>query len=253
MTLKRCEIMGTRVDLFTLGELTDQVAALIKAGKKTIVASHNLHSLYLWHREDIMRQFYSKASITYIDGMSLVVLGRLLREPTARKHRITLLDWLLPLLKRAGDEGWRVMFLGSREGVGERAALKLKEKLPNLTIKTLHGYFDQGAASKENISVLKTMEDYGPQLLLVGMGMPRQERWIVENLDALPSCVVINAGAIMDYVAGEIPTPPRWVGRVGFEWLYRLFCEPRRLWKRYLVEPFFLLRVFGGEILKRRQ
>jgi N-acetylglucosaminyldiphosphoundecaprenol N-acetyl-beta-D-mannosaminyltransferase len=225
--------MGTRVDLFTMEELTEQVAAFIGLGKNMIVASHNLHSLYLWHREEVMRQFYDKASLTYIDGMSLVFLGRLLRQPTKRRHRITLLDWLLPLLKRASSEGWRVMFLGSREGVGERAVEKLKEKLPSLEMKTLPGYFDQRAASKENLYVLETIKAYGPQLLLVGMGMPRQERWIAENLDNLPPCVVINAGAILDYLAGEIPTPPRWVGRVGFEWLYRLLSEPRRLWKRY--------------------
>jgi N-acetylglucosaminyldiphosphoundecaprenol N-acetyl-beta-D-mannosaminyltransferase len=78
----------------------------------------------------------------------------------------------------------------------------------------------------------------------VGMGMPRQEHWIMDNLHRLHSMVVLPCGASIDYVCGEIPTPPRWAGRWGLEWLCRLLAEPRRLWKRYLIEPWFLGQLF---------
>jgi len=72
------------------------------------------------------------------------------------------------------------------------------------------------------------------------MGMPLQENWILDNLPDLEADVILPSGACFDYLAGEIPIPPRWMGRVGLEWLYRLGSEPRRLWRRYLVEPWFV-------------
>jgi len=73
------------------------------------------------------------------------------------------------------------------------------------------------------------------------MGMPRQEHWILDHLDQLPPCVICNVGALMELIAGSLPTPPRWVGRIGLEWLYRLLTNPRRVWRRYLLEPWALL------------
>jgi N-acetylglucosaminyldiphosphoundecaprenol N-acetyl-beta-D-mannosaminyltransferase len=82
--------------------------------------------------------------------------------------------------------------------------------------------------------------------------MPRQEHWIADNLDDLAANAILTAGAAMDYVAGVVPTPPRWMGSAGLEWIFRLFHEPRRLWRRYLVEPWFVLRLFAAELWQRR-
>ncbi|MDP3379476.1 MAG: WecB/TagA/CpsF family glycosyltransferase, partial [Brevundimonas sp.] len=79
------------------------------------------------------------------------------------------------------------------------------------------------------------------QVLLVGMGMPRQEIWIADHLDALPDCVVLNVGAAFDYEAGVQKAAPRWMGKAGLEWLYRLAVDPRRLFHRYCVEPWHLI------------
>jgi N-acetylglucosaminyldiphosphoundecaprenol N-acetyl-beta-D-mannosaminyltransferase len=76
---------------------------------------------------------------------------------------------------------------------------------------------------------------------MVGMGMPRQEVWVLENREDIDARALFCCGALMDYVAGEIPTPPRWIGRLGFEWLYRLLSEPSRLWRRYLLEPWSVM------------
>jgi N-acetylglucosaminyldiphosphoundecaprenol N-acetyl-beta-D-mannosaminyltransferase len=82
---------------------------------------------------------------------------------------------------------------------------------------------------------------FKPHVLLVGMGMPRQEAWLRANLDALDCGVALPMGAAFDYEAGAIPTPPRWMGQVGMEWLFRLIAEPRRLSSRYLIEPWSLI------------
>jgi N-acetylglucosaminyldiphosphoundecaprenol N-acetyl-beta-D-mannosaminyltransferase len=84
---------------------------------------------------------------------------------------------------------------------------------------------------------------------MVGMGMPRQELWIEANLDAIQAKIILATGAVLDYVAGVIPTPPRWSGPLGLEWAFRLAAEPRRLASRYLIEPWTLLRVIARDKL----
>ena len=88
--------------------------------------------------------------------------------------------------------------------------------------------------------MLAQIRDYAPDVLMVGMGMPRQEIWIEENLKDIFATAIFCCGGLMDLVAGEIPTPPRWLGPLGLEWLFRLFSQPVRTWRRYLLEPWFI-------------
>jgi N-acetylglucosaminyldiphosphoundecaprenol N-acetyl-beta-D-mannosaminyltransferase len=101
--------------------------------------------------------------------------------------------------------------------------------------------------------VLELIRQHNPDVLIVGMGMPRQERWLLANHDKLAAPVLLTSGAAIDYVAGEIPTPPRWLGPLGLEWLYRLASEPRRLWRRYLLEPWFAVALFVRDLWRLRK
>jgi len=188
-----------------------------------------------------MREFYSLTDYNHIDGMSLVLLGRLLGLPLKREHRTGYMD-LLPLLaEQAADHGWRIFYLGSRPGMAAKAARILKSRYPGLQIRTHHGHFNAEHSGPENQAVLAEIKAYAPDILMVGMGMPRQEVWVLENQKEITARAVFCCGALMDYVAGEIPTAPRWIGRLGFEWLYRLLSEPARLWRRYLLEPWSVM------------
>jgi N-acetylglucosaminyldiphosphoundecaprenol N-acetyl-beta-D-mannosaminyltransferase len=103
-----------------------------------------------------------------------------------------------------------------------------------------HGYFKQ----ENGVDVITQINKANPQILFVGMGMPLQEKWIMDNAEFLPACVMFDVGACFDFVAGEKPRCPNWMADHGLEWLFRFLMEPRRLWKRYLIgNPLFLLRV----------
>ena len=97
--------------------------------------------------------------------------------------------------------------------------------------------------------MMAAIKEYRPHLLILGMGMPRQEHWLFDHLEQLPETAILNAGAAIDYVAGAVRTPPRWAGRFGLEWLFRLAAEPDRLWRRYLVEPWYILGLFLRDLV----
>jgi N-acetylglucosaminyldiphosphoundecaprenol N-acetyl-beta-D-mannosaminyltransferase len=233
--------LGITVHPTTVEELTDYVAMNIALDKKTVVGNHNFHSLYLFHRNAQFRKFYQCASAVHVDGMLIVGLARFYGCRLRREHRVTYVDWVFPLMERAAAAGWRVFYLGSRPGVAEAGARALRQRWPRLSICTRDGYFDVARAGAANRTVVKRIQEWAPDLIMVGMGMPRQEAWILENLAQLPNAVILPCGAAMDYVAGVVPTPPRWAGRLGVEWLFRLAAEPSRLWRRYLVEPWGIL------------
>ena len=244
------ELLGVRVDFMDANALHTVVEKSIQSGRQVVVGNHNLHSIYLYHKDRKMQAFYARADYIFVDSMPLVLLGRLLGLPALRKHRNTPIDWVPGLLARAATEGWRVFLLGSRPGVAGRAADVLRRNYPGLQIETHHGYLGD-SAEPETEAVLARIREYQPHILCVGMGMPRQEHWIMDQDGHTEANVTLNVGALMDLIAGELPLPPRWVGQAGFEWLYRLVSRPGQVWRRYLVEPWFLLPFLYRDLRSR--
>jgi N-acetylglucosaminyldiphosphoundecaprenol N-acetyl-beta-D-mannosaminyltransferase len=241
-------LLGHRMHKMSDLGVIDLVSNAIGTCQRYIVGNHNSHSFYLCIREPLMRGFYSIADYVLIDGMSLIMLGRLFGLSLRRQDRATSLDFMPLLLPQAVKNGWRIYFLGSRPGVAECGAAKLRETYPGLLMRTHHGYFNAEKSGSENRQILADIAAYDPHVLFVGMGMPRQELWILENREQLSANVVFVCGAHMDYVAGQVSTPPRWLAAIYLEWLYRLITEPRRLWNRYLIEPWAVV----AEILKQQ-
>jgi N-acetylglucosaminyldiphosphoundecaprenol N-acetyl-beta-D-mannosaminyltransferase len=235
--MMQLNLLGVTVDPITIAELHKCIAKAIARGERWIIANHNLRSVYLYHRDPKMRAFFTKAQVIHIDGMPLVYWARVLGYPVTKQHRVTYVDWVHPLMATAAAEGWRVFYLGGKPGVAARAAEKLRRQYPGLVLETRHGYF----TPEENDAVLEEIARFQPHVLMVGMGMPRQEHWVLDNLERISANAILTAGACFDYVAGVVPMPPRWMGRMGLEWLYRLWSEPRRLARRYLLEPWFLV------------
>jgi N-acetylglucosaminyldiphosphoundecaprenol N-acetyl-beta-D-mannosaminyltransferase len=234
--------LGLTMQPMSMPEMTKLVEKGISERQRWIIANHNLHSVYLFHRHAKLREFYSRAHWTYLDGMPLVALGRLYGYPLLREQRVTHADWMGPLMEIAAGRGWRVFNLGSPKHVAEKGAAQLRRLYPGLQIEVSDGFFDASGGSTENEALLRRINVYKPDLLMVGMGMPRQEFWTQENFARLDAHVILSSnGAAFDYVAGVAPTPPRWAGRIGLEWIFRLANEPRRLFTRYLIEPWYIL------------
>jgi N-acetylglucosaminyldiphosphoundecaprenol N-acetyl-beta-D-mannosaminyltransferase len=247
----KVSFFGLTLQPQTSSELIGLIEQGINERKKWVITNHNLHSVYLFHRWPKLREFYANADWTFIDGMPLVALGRLYGYPLKREHRVTLADLTLPLMEVAARKGWRVFNLGSPTDVAERGAAKLRELYPSLDIEVSGGYFDTRKDSPENEAVIQRINAFRPDLLMVGMGMPRQEYWTHDNLSRLEASVILASnGAAIDYVAGAVPTPPRWAGPLGIEWAFRFANEPSRLFGRYCIEPWYILMLLARDFLR---
>ena len=241
VTPQRIRLMGEAVDLVTPREVMTFIGRKVAARQRALIANHNTHSVYLVGRDPEMRDFYQKADLIELDSIPLVYWGKLTRKPVDRSHRCTYLDWRGAFWAMAARNGWRVYYVGGAPGVVELASERLRGKHPGAIIGGRHGYFDAAPGSADNAAVLADIEAFRPHIVMVGMGMPRQEQWIGRNLDALGSAVILPIGAAFDYEAGVQRAAPRWLARLGLEWLFRLVASPRRLFSRYMIEPWFLL------------
>lgn len=251
MKTTRYELLGVRVDAVTHGDLHTVMDEAVASQRRVLIANHNLHSIYLLHHDPRFAAMYRRSDCTYVDGMPIIFLGRALGLPLERKHRTTFLDAFQDLVAEVARRNWRLFYLGSKPGVAERGAEILRQRFPGLQIATHHGYFNPRTGSYENQRVIEMINAFRPHLLMVGMGMPRQEYWTAENLDALSANAVVTSGATMDYLAGKVPVPPRWAGPLGLYGIMRLANEPGRLWKRYLIEPWFVLGLFLRDLWNR--
>ena len=245
----RLHIFGAEMDLVTPDAVFGFIDQSLLAGRACIVANHNLHSLYLYQRDAKMRRFFSEADLIEIDSTPVIAWARLLGLPARRAHRCTYLDFRDDFWRHACERGWRVYHVGGLPITAPLARAKILESYPNANLVTHHGYFDFDGL--ENDALLADIAEKKPHILLVGMGMPRQEQWIIANRHKLPVCAMLPVGCAFDYEAGVAQTPPRWAGHLGLEWAFRLAYEPKRLYERYLIEPWFVIPYMIHDLRRR--
>ncbi len=242
---ERVCVLGREMDLVRPEEVLNFVARRLTEKRQTIIANHNLHSLYLYPRDAALREFYRISDLIEVDSTPILAWARLTQRRGRPFHRCTYLDWRGAFWAMAADKGWRVFYLGGAPAVAEAAAARLRAEWPGATIGVRDGYFDMTADAE---AVRRQINAFSPDILFVGMGMPRQEAFVAQNHDGLPACAIFTVGAAFDYEAGVQKAAPRWMGRLGVEWLFRLAADPARLFTRYCVEPWSLIGAMARDV-----
>jgi N-acetylglucosaminyldiphosphoundecaprenol N-acetyl-beta-D-mannosaminyltransferase len=242
-TLGTIELLGVNIHTLRRDELLERIANVIAARQRAIVAYANVHALNLAYDQPWFRAFLNQSDLVFCDGFGVKWGARLVGSRLP--ERFTPPDWIARLIEIACRDDFSVFMIGAQVGVTERLAAQFKQRFPQLKIAgTHHGYFDKTPGSAENEAVIQAINAAKPNVLMVGFGMPVQERWLLDNWARLDANVALTAGAAFDYMAGEVRRAPRWMTDHGLEWLGRLVIEPRRLWRRYIVgNPLFLWRV----------
>jgi N-acetylglucosaminyldiphosphoundecaprenol N-acetyl-beta-D-mannosaminyltransferase len=200
-------------------------------------------------REDPrLQRFVDNAAMVVADGQPIIWSSRLLARPLP--ERVTGVDLVNRLCALSAREGFGVYLLGAHKSVVEKVAAGLRERYPGLVLSGVEdGFFSAGDAAAR----ARVVADSGAKILVVGMGVPRQEYFIEEYWDQLGVPFAIGVGGSFDVLAGLRVRAPKIVQRVGLEWLFRLVQEPGRLWKRYLVTNAQFLHLMSREIAARLQ
>jgi len=223
------DVLGVRVDAITKENLTEEIGRIIDANGREYLAYVNVHAVNIARSQKAFRDFVNGSPIVYCDGEGVRLGARLLghRLPP----RIVLTYWIWELSAFCEKRGYSVFLLGSTEENVEVAGKELRKRFPALKIAGMHhGFFRKEGTECDE--VVRIVNDAVPNVLFVCFGMPLQEQWVERNLGRLEANVILFGGSTIDYTAGKKHVAPRWMCEVGLEWLYRLFQEPRRLWKR---------------------
>lgn len=235
-------------DLFGVGictadkrELLSLLVRDIKHGRQNAVFTPNTQMLLAAKDNGEIKKLLNGSSINIPDGTGVRLAAR---GRGVRLGRMNGIDIAEDLLEIASNEQLSVFLLGGKNGVAERAAQNIKRKHPSLRIcGTHHGYFDKSIHSRENSSVIRSINRSKPDILFVCFGFPLQENWIRKNISSLPSVkLAIGLGGSLDVWSGNIRRAPLWVQKAGLEWLWRTLREPKRV-KRLAAIPKFLAAV----------
>jgi N-acetylglucosaminyldiphosphoundecaprenol N-acetyl-beta-D-mannosaminyltransferase len=239
---RRLRIGTLWIDALSFAEALREIEILVDGGHGGAVYTPNVDHVVKAESNEAFRRAYERASLSLADGMPLVWVSGLLGCPLL--ERVTGSDLLVPVLEMAARRHWRVYLLGGAPGVAEATAKLLFEDFGVCVVGWDDCLIKIDGSDVEGDSI-KRAKEARPDLILVGLGPPKQELWIDRAADAVRPAVAFGIGAGLDFLAGRLKRAPRWMSRVGLEWAFRLFQEPRRLWRRYLVEgPRFARVVF---------
>ncbi|NVM20235.1 MAG: WecB/TagA/CpsF family glycosyltransferase [Desulfobacterales bacterium] len=240
--------MGVNVAALDAKGLFDRIIEFVADDKSHKVMYVNAHCMVVSQRDERYRKILGHAHLVYADGMSLVWGAKL--SGHYLPGRLTAADFMPAFFNLFAEKGLRIFFLGARPGVAEAAAESLRQNNPKLKIVGAHdGYFQP----QEHGKIIEKINRTNPHILMVGMGVPYQEKWIEEHFGRINARVIWGVGALFDFLSGRLPRGPQWLLDNGFEWLCRLLAEPRRLCQRYLVgNLLFMWYVFHWRFCQER-
>jgi N-acetylglucosaminyldiphosphoundecaprenol N-acetyl-beta-D-mannosaminyltransferase len=229
----RPDILGVGVDPIDLTTAVERIGAWVDSGTGGYVCAANAYTVITCRREERFRRVVSGATMVTPDGMPLVWLSR--RQGFPSTGRVYGPDLLLAVCEKSVSRGWRHFFYGGGAGVADLLARRLAERFPGLAVAGTRSPPFRPLNVAERARDIERIRNSGANIVWVGLGTPKQERWMAEVVDELPAITLIGVGAAFDFHAGLKPQAPRWMQRSGLEWLFRLCTEPRRLWRRYLL------------------
>jgi N-acetylglucosaminyldiphosphoundecaprenol N-acetyl-beta-D-mannosaminyltransferase len=242
----RIDLGGTLIDRVDRSEAVDRIRGFLASDTPHQIVTVNLDFLSIAERNPRFRTLINSADLAVADGMPLVWLSRLRRTPLAeRVAGVELVDESCGL---AVETGRGVFLLGAAPGIAHVAGQRLTERHPGLRVVGTYSPPIGPLKRRENDRILRMIRDAAPDFVFVALGAPRQDEWIQAHLDELNVPVAMGVGCVFDLLAGVSRRAPTWMQATGLEWAYRLGREPRRLWRRYIVNdlPVFVRLLVSG-------
>lgn len=242
--MARMRFMNTEIDNLTMDEALQAIDSLIKEDKCSYVVTPNVDHIVQLETNVELQQVYNNADLILTDGKPLIWISKWYKTPI--KEKISGSD-LFPLLcNMAAEKGYKMFFLGAAEGVAAKAAEKLKHKYHGLQIVGTYSPPFGFEKDDNEMSKIKSMiKEACPHILIVGLGCPKQEKFMYYHCKELGVPVSLGLGASLDFEAGNVKRAPKWMADHGLEWLFRITQDPKRMMKRYLIDDVKILKLAG--------
>lgn len=245
MAIETVDYMGIRLHKLTQGELISKLIESVAQNQKFTFSYYGFHTANITASSSIAAELFSSLDVLMPDGIAILYTTWLFGVSMTSENRGNG-DIIAPyLFSEAILHDWKIYLLGGAPGVAAEAAEKLQVHFTNLQIVgTHHGHLNSEEIKRD---VIKDINQSEATIVIVGMGQPIQEKWIVSNKDQVKAPVLFSVGGFFDHLCRRVDCYPPWVYKWKLNWAYRLFTEPRRLWKRYTFGVlYFGLRLFGA-------
>lgn len=243
--MDKINILGVNIDKLTLNDAEERVKSFLNSNTINTIYTPNTEIIMEARKDDKFKELLNKGDLIIPDGIGLVYASKIKKKPLL--ERVTGVDLSMRILDIANEKGNSLFLVGGKPGVANKAAENIEREYPNINVVGHHhGYFKgihTGYKSHvEEIEVIDKINKSKPDIVFVGFGAPKQEKWIEEYKDKLNCKVIIGNGGTVDILAGTVKKTPDIYQRLGLEWLYRLLKNPKRI-KRQMVLPLFALIV----------
>lgn len=242
MPQNRMRFMNSYIDNVTMDEAIDYIVESILQRKIGQVITPNVDQIVRMETDSYFKEICDNAELLLTDGHPLLWIANWYKTPI--KEKICGSDLVPKLCEVAAQKGFSVFFLGAAPGVAQRAADKLKEKLPDLKVAGTYSPpigFEKDQQELDKINQM--LYDSHADMLFVGMGVPKQDIFIYENMQKYQIPMSFSIGGTIDFIAGEQKRAPKWMSKIGLEWFYRLCRSPKRMFKRYFVDDLKIFKL----------
>jgi len=246
--MPRFHLFDMPVDQIRLEDAVERVLRLSE-GPAALVVTPNTDHFLRWRRDAAFRDLYAQAELAVLDGKPLVWLARLLGIST---DRVTGVDLFTGVCEAAAQRGTPVVIVGGGTGVADQAAARLRTRFKCLRVSAAPAPTAEELDDPDWLDrTAALLAGYPEKVVAICLGSPKQEQLFSRLGSAAGNGAYLGVGAAADFISGRIQRAPTWMQRLGFEWLYRLWKEPRRLWRRYLVDDVRIARYFACAVARR--
>lgn len=237
------KFLNTYIDNVTMQEALECIDQIIKRGIPSYVVTPNVDHIVRLEHDEEFQDIYKNAELILTDGKPLLWIANRLKTPI--KEKVSGSDLFPKVCEMAAKKHYKMFFLGAKEGVAATAAKNLQKRFPGLeVVKTYSPSFGFEKKPEEMKKIIKMMKETKPDILIVGLGCPKQEKFVYKYAKPLGVPISLCLGASIDFEAGNVKRAPKWMQNAGLEWFYRLVKEPKRMFKRYLVDDLKIINIY---------
>lgn len=240
--MARIKFMNTNIDNLTMAETLNEIDKLIQKKICSYVVTPNVDHIVRLEKDKELQKVYKNASLILTDGKPLIWISKWYKTPI--KEKISGSDLFPRVCQLAANKNYTMYLLGAAEGVADTAAKNLMKKYPGLNVVGTYSPPFGFEKNEQEMNKIKTqIQEVHPDILIVGLGCPKQEKFMYYHCKELGVPISFGLGASIDFEAGNIKRAPKWMSNHGLEWLYRFSKEPKRLFKRYFVDDLKIIQV----------